>query len=163
MLEQYRDMTPVGRKICGLIAVALMATAAPDPARAQDNTVTIAAWAEYVPDDVIAGFEDKTGIKVVYDTFDSLEMLETKLLTGNTGYDVVFPSALVANRLIMAGALAPLDQDKLTNLDNLDPAVMTFLARHDEGNRYGVPYLWGTTGIIYNPALIAERPALIHI
>ncbi len=159
MLEQYRDMTPVGRKICGLIAVALMATAAPDPARAQDNTVTIAAWAEYVPDDVIAGFEDKTGIKVVYDTFDSLEMLETKLLTGNTGYDVVFPSALVANRLIMAGALAPLDQDKLTNLDNLDPAVMTFLARHDEGNRYGVPYLWGTTGIIYNPALIAERMA----
>jgi len=139
------------------LGTAILSGAPAYQAQAQDNTVTITAWAEYVPQDVIEGFEAKTGIKVVYDYFESLEMLETKMLTGNSGYDVVFPSALVANRLIQVGALQKLDKGKLSNLGNLDPEIMGFLARHDEGNQYGMPYLWGTTGVIYNPALVFER------
>ncbi|MFD0986804.1 polyamine ABC transporter substrate-binding protein [Methyloligella solikamskensis] len=141
---------------CAAAAMALMLSAAPQPAEAEE-TVTIAAWADYVPVEVLEEFTEKTGIEVNYSAFESLETLETKLLTGDSGYDVVFPSALIAGRLIKAGVLAPLDKEKLTKLDNLDPKIMEFLARHDEGNRYGVPYLWGTTGIMYNPALISER------
>ncbi len=124
---------------------------------ANDQTVTITAWADYIPEEVISGFEEQTGIKVVYDYFDTLEVLETKLLAGSSGYDVVFPSALVANRLIQAGALSELDRDKLSNFDNLDPEILNFLAGHDENNRYGAPYLWGTTGVIYNPVQVFER------
>ncbi|WP_420333618.1 polyamine ABC transporter substrate-binding protein [Roseibium sp.] len=123
----------------------------------QEKTVTIAAWADYIPPEVISGFEARTGIKVVYDTFDSLEFLETKLLTGGSGYDLVLPSALVANRLIQAGALQELDKAQFGNYANLDPDILAFLAKHDEGNKYGVPYLWGTTGILYNPKLVSER------
>ena len=126
-------------------------------ALSQGKTVTIAAWADYIPPEVISAFEARTGIKVVYDTFESLEFLETKLLTGGSGYDLVLPSALVANRLIQAGALRKLDRTKLGNYANLDPDILAFLARHDDGNQYGVPYLWGTTGILYNPALLSER------
>jgi len=86
-----------------------------------------------------------------------LEFLETKLLTGGSGYDLVLPSALVANRLIQAGALQKLDKTKFANYENLDPEILAFLAKHDDGNRYGVPYLWGTTGILYNPKLVSER------
>lgn len=126
-------------------------------AMSQDKTVTIAAWADYIPPEVISGFEERTGIKVVYDTFDSLEFLETKLLTGGSGYDLVLPSALVANRLIQAGALQKLDKTRLGNYANLDPDILAFLAKHDDGNQHGVPYLWGTTGILYNPELVSER------
>lgn len=138
-------------------ASAFMLLSSLGTAVSQEKTVTIAAWADYIPPEVIAGFEEKTGITIVYDTFDSLEFLETKLLTGGSGYDLVLPSALVANRLIQAGALQKLDKTKLGNYANLDPDILAFLAKHDDGNQYGVPYLWGTTGILYNPKLVSER------
>ncbi len=139
------------------VAGMMVLAALPGLSRAGDKSVTVTAWADYLPPDVISEFEARTGIDVIYDTFDSLEVLETKLLTGASGYDVVFPSALVANRLIQAGALQTLDRERLSNHVNLDPAILRFLAAHDPGNQYGVPYLWGTTGILYNPALISER------
>lgn len=157
MPKEQRLTTWIGCLAGAVAAATLLSVADPETALAQNSTVNITAWGEYVPAEVIEGFEDKTGIKVVYDYFDSLEVLQTKLLTGNSGYDVVFPSALVANRLIHNGMLAELDKKKLTNLDSLDPKIMNFLAQHDEGNRYGVPYLWGTTGVIYNPALVFKR------
>ncbi|MEL7525760.1 MAG: polyamine ABC transporter substrate-binding protein [Pseudomonadota bacterium] len=138
-------------------ASAYLFLSAPGVAVSGDKTVTIAAWADYIPAEVISDFEERTGIEVVYDTLDSLEFLETKLLTGGSGYDLVLPSALVANRLIQAGALQKLDKTKLGNYANLDPDILAFLAKHDDGNRYGVPYLWGTTGILYNPGLVSER------
>ncbi|MEG6508509.1 polyamine ABC transporter substrate-binding protein [Methyloligella sp. 2.7D] len=157
MFERLLDTMLVRRAAGALIALAMVGTAAPLPAAAEDNVVTVSAWAEYIPQEVIDGFENKTGIKVIYNPFDTLETLETKMLTGDSGYDVIFPSAFMADRLIKIGALSPLDQDKLPNSGNLDPKIMALLARHDKGNRYGVPYLWGTTGIMYNPALIEER------
>ncbi|MBY6069342.1 extracellular solute-binding protein [Leisingera aquaemixtae] len=138
-------------------AACLLIGAAASQASADSQQVNITAWAEYFPREVLDSFEAETGISVVYDYFDSLEQLETKMLAGATNYDVVLPSALVANRLMQVGALAELDQEKLPNRGNLDPKIMEFLSRHDEDNRHGVPYLWGTTGVIYNPALIAER------
>ena len=148
-----------GRRVIAALAATMLGLfIVPSSGHAQEK-VSIIAWADYIPEDVIKGFEEKTGIAVTYDTFDSLEMLQTKLLVGHSGYDVVFPSALMADRLIAAGVLAKLDKDKLKNLGNLDPKIMTFLARHDPGNRYGLPYLWGNTGIMYNPALIKARMA----
>lgn len=140
-----------------LVASAFVFFSGLGTAVSQDKTVTIAAWADYIPPEVIAGFEERTGITVIYDTFDSLEFLETKLLTGGSGYDLVLPSALVANRLLQAGALQRLDKTKLANYANLDPDILAFLAKHDDGNRFGVPYLWGTTGILYNPELVSKR------
>ncbi len=157
MVSDQCNSNWVWKTTANAAAAVLLFGADTQHAFAQENTVTITAWAEYVPDEVIAGFEEKTGIKVVYDPFESLEVLETKMLTGNSGYDVIFPSALVANRLIQVEAVQKLDKSKLPNLGNLDPEIMGFLARHDEGNQYGVPYLWGTTGVIYNPALVFER------
>ncbi|MFK7868903.1 MAG: extracellular solute-binding protein [Roseobacter sp.] len=157
-MTKPRDLFAWPKTLSALgLGAMILSGAVAGEASAQDNTVTITAWADYVPQDVLDGFEAKTGIKVVYDPFDSLETLETKMLTGNSGYDVIFPSALVANRLIQVGALQKLDTAALSNMGNLDPAIMEFLARHDEGNQYGVPYLWGTTGVMYNPALVFER------
>ncbi len=108
-------------------------------------------WSDYIAEETIPGFEAKTGIKVTYDVFDSNEVLETKLLAGNTGYDVVVPSASFLERQIQAGVFMKLDRSKLPNFVNMDKEIMARVARHDPGNEHSVPYLWGTTGIGYNP------------
>ena len=107
--------------------------------------------------DTIANFEKETGIKVRYDVFDSNEVLEAKLLAGNTGYDIVVPSASFVARQIKAGIFQPLDKTKLPNYANLDPELMKVLAGYDAGNQHIVPWLWGTTGIGYNVKKIKER------
>jgi putrescine transport system substrate-binding protein len=115
-------------------------------------------WSDYVAEDTIARFEKESGVKVVYDVYDSNEMLEAKLLAGSSGYDVVFPSARpFAQRHIAANLYQPLDRAKLPNWDNLDPAVLAALEDVDPGNRHLVPYMWGTTGIGYNVAKVRER------
>lgn len=108
-------------------------------------------WSDYIAEDTNANFEAQTGIKVNYDVFDSNEVLETKLLAGRTGYDVVVPSASFLERQIQAGVFMKLDKSKLPNLVNMDPEIMARVARHDPGNEHAVPYMWGTTGIGYNP------------
>jgi len=120
----------------------------------EDKVVSVLNWSDYVGDTTIADFEAKSGIKVTYDVFDSNEVLETKLLAGRSGYDVVVPTAPFLERQIKAGVFLPLDKSKLPNLANMDPDIMQRTAAHDPGNQHAITYLWGTVGIGYNPELV---------
>ncbi len=130
-------------------------TARPESA-ADAKVLYVYNWADYIGASTIADFEKKTGIKVTYDTYDSNEILETKLLTGNTGYDVVFPSGNFLQRMVKAGVFLPLDKSKLPNLANMDPEIMRLSADHDPGNEHSINYMWGTTGLGYNPELVEQ-------
>ena len=122
-----------------------------------DDTVNVYNWAASVGPGTIAGFERETGIKVRYDTFESDEVLEAKLLTGHTQYDVVVPSDVFFEREMRAGVFQQLNEAALPNRVNLDPAILGLLAPHDPGNRYGIPLIWATTGIGYNVDKIRRR------
>lgn len=113
-------------------------------------------WSDYIAEDIVPGFERQTGIRVNYAVFDSNEVLEAKLLAGSTGFDVVVPSLQFLGRQIQAGVFQPLDRARLENYANLDPELMRRIAVQDPDNRYGVPYLWGTTGLGYNVDKVAE-------
>jgi putrescine transport system substrate-binding protein len=123
---------------------------------AEKKVVNVYNWSDYIDPAVIDAFQKETGISVTYDVFDSNEVLETKLLTGNSGYDVVVPSAYFLERQIKAGVFRKLDPALLPNLSNLDPALQARVAQHDPGNEHGVIYMWGTTGIGYDAAKVAE-------
>ncbi|VUD73193.1 Putrescine-binding periplasmic protein SpuD [Methylobacterium symbioticum] len=126
-------------------------------AGAEERVVNIYNWSDYIDPKVLEAFTRETGIKVVYDTYDNNEILETKLLAGRSGYDVVVPSGPFLQRLIRAGAFQPLDKAKLKNLGNVWPEIAGRLAAFDPGNAYAVDYMWGTTGIGYNVGLVRER------
>ncbi|RMM47023.1 hypothetical protein ALQ77_00699 [Pseudomonas corrugata] len=118
---------------------------------AEERTVRIYNWIEYLPPEILKSFQEETGIRPIYDVFDSVETLESKLLTGNSGYDVVYPGSSNVSHLIAAGAVQPLDRSQLPSWQQLDPEFMKGLeAVGDPGNRYAAPYLWGTTLIGYN-------------
>jgi putrescine transport system substrate-binding protein len=127
-----------------------------------DHVLNVYNWSDYMDKDTIPDFETKYGIKVNYDVFDSNEVLETKLLAGHTGYDVVVPSASFLERQIKAGVFQKLDKSQLPNLKNMDPDITRRVALHDPGNAYAVNYLWGTSGVGYNEAkikaLMADPP-----
>lgn len=127
------------------------------PLHAEEKVVNIFNWGDYVGKQALKDFEAETGIKVHYDTFDSLEILESKLLTGRTGYDVVFPTNTIVGRLLPAKALQPVDPQKLKGLNNIDPEILAKFAQVDPGNRYAVPYTWGTTGLAMNLQAIQKR------
>ena len=131
------------------------ATKAAGGGKATGEIVNVYNWSDYIDPEVIKGFEQETGIKVRYDVFDSNEVLETKLLTGNSGYDVVVPSAYFLERQVKAGVFAPLDKAKLPGLANVDPDLARSAARHDPDNAHSVVYMWGTTGIGYDRAKVA--------
>src|SRR4051812_45552607 len=133
-----------------LFAFVLTFAAAIWPALAQQRSVNVYNWSDYIEPSVIEAFTKETGIKVKYDTFDSNDTLETKLLAGKSGYDVVVPTAYVLERQIKAGVFQKLDKSKLPNLANLWPEISERLAKYDPGNQYAVNYMWGTTGIGYN-------------
>ena len=116
----------------------------------QTRTLNVYNWSDYVEPTVIEAFTKETGIKVRYDTFDANETLETKLLAGKSGYDVVVPTAYFLERQIKAGVFQKLDKSKLGNLGNVWPEIAKRLAVYDPGNQYAVNYMWGTTGIGYN-------------
>lgn len=147
-------------RILALGALAVFLTAG--AATAQDKVVNVYNWSDYIAEEVLAQFEEETGIKVVYDTFDSNEIVETKLLAGGTGYDVVVPSAEFLSRQIKAGVFQPLDKSKLTNIGNMWDVVSTRVAKYDPDNAYSVNYMWGTTGLGYNEekvtALLPDAP-----
>jgi len=130
----------------------------PTPAAAADEekVLNVYNWSDYIAEDTVANFEKETGIKVTYDVFDSNEILETKLVTGNTGYDIVVPSLSFLARQVKAGVFQPIDKSKISNYGNLDPKLMATIAELDEGNTHSVPYMWGTTGIGYNVAKVKE-------
>jgi putrescine transport system substrate-binding protein len=116
----------------------------------QAKTVNVYNWSDYVEPSVIDGFTKETGIKVKYDTFDANETLETKLLAGKSGYDVVVPTGYFLERQIKAGVFQKLDKSKLKNIGNVWPDIAQRLATYDPGNQFGVNYMWGTVGIGYN-------------
>src|SRR5882757_9437783 len=120
------------------------------PARAEERTVNFYNWSNYVAPGVLEYFTKETGIKVVYDTFDANETLETRLLAGKSGYDVVVPTAYFLQRQIAANVFRKLDKSKLPNLANAWAEVTKRLAVYDPGNVYAANYMWGTTGIGYN-------------
>lgn len=140
----------------GLLGLTL-AIAGAGAAQAEEKLLNIYNWSDYIAEDTISNFEKETGIKVRYDVFDSNEVLEAKLLAGNTGYDIVVPSASFVARQIQAGVFQPLDRSKLSNYGNLDPEIMNILAGYDPDNAHVVPWMWGTTGIGYNVNKIKER------
>jgi len=129
----------------------------PAAAGAEDKVLNVYNWSDYVEPSVLAQFTKDTGIKINYDVFDSNAVLETKLLTGHTNYDVVVPSAPFLARQIKAGVFQKLDKSLLPNLKNLDPKILEQLQVDDPGNEHGVPYLWLTDGPGYNVAKIKER------
>src|SRR5512137_232812 len=125
-------------------------------AAGEEKVLHVYNWADYIGESTIADFEARTGIKVIYDVYDSNEVLQTKLLTGGSGYDVVVPSGAPTHHLIQAGALRALDKSKLKNLANLDPRILQIVTDFDPGNEHALPYLWGTTGIGYNPDMVEK-------
>ncbi|MBB3964675.1 polyamine ABC transporter substrate-binding protein [Rhizobium metallidurans] len=133
-----------------LAATALVAGLSATPSVADDRVVNVYNWSDYIDSSILEDFTKETGIKVVYDTFDSNETLEAKLLAGGTGYDVVVPTVSFMQRQIAAGVYQKLDKSKLPNLVNMWDVVMKGVASFDPGNEYSVDYMWGTTGIGYN-------------
>jgi putrescine transport system substrate-binding protein len=113
-------------------------------------------WSDYLAANTLSDFEKQTGIKVHIAYFDTNETLETKLLAGSSGYDVVVPTASYFERQIKAGVYQTLDKSKLPNLKNMDPQLMSKVALHDPGNEHGIIYMWGTNGIGYNEKMIKE-------
>jgi putrescine transport system substrate-binding protein len=111
-------------------------------------------WSDYLAANTLSDFEKRTGIKVHVAYFDTNETLETKLLAGSSGYDVVVPTASYFERQIKAGVYLPLDKSKLPNLKNMDPQLMSRVAMHDPDNAHGIIYTWGTNGIGYNEKMI---------
>jgi putrescine transport system substrate-binding protein len=134
----------------GTSAIVLAIAAAVAPAAAQERVVNFYNWSDYIDPTVVEAFTKETGIKVRYDTFDSNDTLEAKLLAGKSGYDVVVPTAYFLARQIAAGIFIKLDKSKLPNLVNAWPEIADRLAGYDPGNQYAVNYMWGTTGIGYN-------------
>ncbi len=122
----------------------------PGGTKAEAPVLNVYNWSDYIAPDTISRFEKETGIKVNYDVYDTNEVLETKLLTGHSGYDVVVPSAFFLERQAREGVFLPLDRSKLPNYHNLDEKLLARLTANDPDNRYGVPYMWQATGIGYN-------------
>src|SRR5580698_3883380 len=124
--------------------------------QAEERVVNFYNWSNYMAPGVLEDFTKETGIKVVYDTFDANETLETRLLAGKSGYDVVVPTAYFLQRQIQAKIFQKLDKSKLPNLANAWPVVTRQLAIYDPGNQYGANYMWGTTGIGYNVKMVQK-------
>jgi len=135
------------------------ASGAADKASAAAGTgkvLNLYIWSDYLAADTLSNFEKQTGIKVHVAYFDTNETLETKLLAGSSGYDVVVPTASYFERQIKAGVYLTLDKSKLPNLKNMDPQLMSKVALHDPGNAHGIIYTWGSNGIGYNEKMVRE-------
>jgi putrescine transport system substrate-binding protein len=127
-------------------------------AGAEEKVLNVYNWSDYIAPDTLANFEKETGIKVRYDVYDSMQMLEAKLLAGGSGYDVVFPSLTpFLAQQIKAGIYQPLDKAKLTNYAGLSPTILKTMTKNDPDNTYGVPYMVAPTGIGINVAKVKER------
>lgn len=142
------------RTLAAALALAVLALTG---AGAQERVVNVYNWSDYIDPKVLDAFTRETGIKVVYDTYDNNEIVETKLLAGRSGYDIVVPSGPILQRLIKAGILQKLDLSKLPNRKHLWPEVAERLAVYDPGGLFAVNYMWGTTGIGLNEAAVKQR------
>jgi len=144
------------RRLAPLLALAL-AGAGARVAAAEPPVVNVYNWADYIGSGTLAAFEAETGIHVRYDTYESSEIVEAKLLTGATGYDVVVHGGQYSARLIPLGIFRPLDRSRLPSWQLLDPAVLRILEHYDPGNLYAAPYMWGSTGFAYDVDLVKQR------
>ncbi|PAU75604.1 polyamine ABC transporter substrate-binding protein [Halomonas salipaludis] len=135
------------------VAAATLGLAA---AAAQANEVRVYNWSDYIAEDTLERFTEETGIEVIYDVYDSNEVLEAALLSGRSGYDVVVPSNHYLTRQISAGVYRELDHDLIPNMVNLNPDLMDDLEFVDPGSQYSIPYMWGTNGIGYNVERVTE-------
>ena len=159
-------MSSVARSLCPCALLVLLAVTGCSQHVAQgattessENVLNVYNWSDYIQPSVISDFEQEYGIHVNYDVFDSNEILETKLLTGHTNYDIVVPSAAFLERQRQADIYRKLDKARLPNLKNVDPRVARDEALYDPGNQYSVDYMWITSGVGYNTAAIRERLA----
>ena len=118
--------------------------------------VRVYNWSDYIDEELLTKFQEETGIDLIYDVFDSNEVLETKMLAGGSGYDVVVPTGTFLQRQIQAGAFQKLDKSKLPNMTNMWDAITERTAQYDPGNEYSINYMWGTTGIGINTKKVAE-------
>ena len=153
--RKQRELVMLNRFFALSAATAVAATMSLS-ATAQERVVNVYNWSDYIDESVIEEFTKETGIKVVYDVFDSNEILETKLLAGGSGYDVVVPTGNFLARQIQAGVFQKLDKAKLPNLVNMWDVVSERTAKYDPGNEYSINYMWGTVGIGYNQKKIQE-------
>lgn len=144
-------------KKTGLAATIALTLTAAFSAQAEEKVLNVYNWSDYMNPEAITQFEKETGIKVNYDVYDSNEVLEAKLMSGGTGYDVVVPTGAFLERQVQAGIYAEIDHSKLTNYSNLDTAMIDKVSRHDAGNKHNVPYTWGTIGLGYNEEMIRAR------
>jgi putrescine transport system substrate-binding protein len=163
--DTYWQTRTRGKARHGIVAAALalltacgggQEQAASPESGSERDALHVYNFADYIGESTIRDFATRTGIKVTYDVYDSNELLSTKLLTGNSGYDVVFPSGWYIRRDLPAGVFLKLDKSKLSNLAKLDPAIMRFAETYDPGNQHAIVYLWGTTGIGYNPDMVEK-------
>jgi putrescine transport system substrate-binding protein len=141
------------RKLSLAIALGSLAMAT---TAAQANEVRVYNWSDYIAPDTLEKFTEATGIEVVYDVYDSNEVLDAAMLSGRSGYDVVVPSNHYLTRQVSAGVYRELDHDKIPNMENLNPGLMDDLESIDPGSQYSIPYMWGTNGIGYNVERVTE-------
>ncbi|MEK8130719.1 ABC transporter substrate-binding protein [Paenibacillus filicis] len=120
-----------------------------------NDTLTIYNWGDYIDPELIARFEQETGIKVIYQTFDSNEAMMTKIAQGGTSYDISIPSEYAISKMKQEGLLLPIDASKIPNLKYVDKRFMNL--PFDRGNQYSIPYFWGTVGILYNREMLGGR------
>jgi len=119
------------------------------------NTLTVYNWGDYIDADLIKKFEKETGIKVIYETFDSNEAMMTKIQQGGTNYDIAIPSEYMIDKMKEENLLLPIDHSKISNIKNIDNRFMDL--SFDPKNKYSIPYFWGTVGIVYNPKMLKDK------
>ena len=141
---------------CGKKEEPVVQAPAPAPVAAEEKVLNIYNWPDYIPEGMVAAFEQETGIKVNYDTFETNEALHAKLVAGNTGYDIVVPGTVFAKGQIEGGLLQPLKKDQIPNLANMDPAIMTTLTKADPENKHLVPWAWGFTTVGINKTKVEK-------
>ncbi|MFJ2386307.1 extracellular solute-binding protein [Pseudomonas koreensis] len=145
------------KRLLGVLGLAL--TCVIPSLHAEEKTLRLYNWADYFAEDTLSRFTAETGIKVIYDVMDGSETLEAKMLAGGSGYDLIFPGDTVAERLMRAGSLMPLDPAKLTALADIEPGLQKLRSHYEHSRQATVPYTWGTIGLTYNAAQIQQRMA----
>ncbi|WP_394559299.1 extracellular solute-binding protein [Aquipseudomonas alcaligenes] len=140
-----------------LLFAALALCCAQASAAVEEKTLRLYNWADYFAEDTLANFTKETGIKVIYDVMEGSETLEAKMMSGHSGYDLIFPGDTVAERLMRAGALQKLDPDKLQHLADIEPGLRKLQTKYPYSRHATVPYTWGSIGITYNAEMVGKR------
>ncbi|MGL6006058.1 extracellular solute-binding protein [Aeromonas sobria] len=153
----------LSRTLALLTAILLNGTAIAaeelDQEQSAEKVLRLYNWADYFAPDTLSAFTKETGIRVIYDVMDSSETLEAKLMAGRSGYDLIFPGDTVAERLMRAGSLQPLDKSKLQHLADIEPGLLRIQQAYPHSRDAVVPYTWGTIGLTYNAGMIKQRMA----